>query len=69
MNFRAPFNFRASHNLRGIFVVLFMRNIDKEGENETKLELLFTFGVHSSQILHLNSLFSLNRGRFARNEY
>ena len=64
MIFRAHFNFRASHT----FGVFLMRNIDKEGKKETKLELLLAFGVHSSQILDLNGIFSLNRGHFARNE-
>ena len=44
-----------------------MINIDKEGKQETKLELLLTFGVHYSQILP-NGIFHLNRGCFARNE-
>ena len=45
-----------------------MQNIDKKGKKETKLELLLTFGVLSSQNLHPNSIFNLNRGHFARNE-
>ena len=68
MNFRAPFNFRTSHNFRGTFRVYLMKNRDKEDKKETKLELLVTFGVHSSQILHLNGKFNLIRGRFARNK-
>ena len=68
INFRVPFIFRASHNFRGTFAVFLMKNIDKEGEKETKLELLLTFGVHSSQTLHPNGIFSLNRGHFARNK-
>ena len=68
MNFRAPFNFRASHKLRGTFQVFLMENIDKKGKKATKLELLLTFGVLSSQNLHPNGIFNLNRGHFARNE-
>ena len=68
MNFRVPFNFRASRNFRDTFKAFLMKNIDKEGKKETKLELLLTFGVHSSQILHPKGIFNLNRGRFARNE-
>ena len=49
-------------------MVFLMKNIEKESKKETKLELLLTFGVHSSQILHLNGIYSLNRGHFARNE-
>ena len=45
-----------------------MKNIDKEGKKETKLELLLTFGVHYSQILHLSGIFNLDRGRFSPNE-
>ena len=45
-----------------------MKNIDKKGKKEITLELLLTFGVHSSQILHPRSKFNLNRGRFARKE-
>ena len=68
MNFRAPFNFRASHKFRGTFVVFLMNTIDKKGKTETKLELLLTFGVLSSQNLHPNGISNLNRGHFARNE-
>ena len=39
-----------------------MKNIDKEGKKEIKLELLSTFDVHSSQILHHISNFILSRG-------
>ena len=45
-----------------------MKNIDKEGKKETKLELSLIYGVHLSQILHHNGIFNLNRGRFALNE-
>ena len=45
-----------------------MKNIDKEGKKETKLELLLTFGVHYNQILHPSGIFNLNRGRFAPNK-
>ena len=41
---------------------------EKYKGKKTKLELLLTFGVHSSQILHLNGKFSLNRGHFAQDE-
>ena len=50
------------------FGVFLMKNIDKEGKKETKLELLLTFGVHYSQILHPNCTFNPNQGRFAPNE-
>ena len=68
MNFRAPFNFRASLKFRGTFGVFLMKNKDKKGKKETKLELLLTFGVLSSQNLHPNGIFNLNRVHFARNE-
>ena len=68
MNFRAPFNFRASHKFRGTFRVFLMKIMDKKGKKETKLELLLTFAVLSSQNLHPNGIFNLNRGHFARNE-
>ena len=45
-----------------------MKNIDKKGKKETKLELSLTFGVLSSQNLHPNGIFNLNRGQFVRNE-
>ena len=45
-----------------------MKNIDKEGKKETKLERLLTFGVHYNQILHPSVIFNMNRGRFAPNE-
>ena len=68
MNFRAPVNFRAPHKFRGTFEVFLMKNIDEKGKKETKLEVFFTFGVLSSQNLHPNGIFNLNRGHFARNE-
>ena len=68
MNFRAPFNFCASYKFRGTFEVFLMKNIDKKGKKETKLELLHTFGVLSSQNLHPNGIFYLNRGNFVRIE-
>ena len=39
-----------------------MKNIDKNGKKETKLELSHTVGVLSSQNLHPNGIFNLNRG-------
>ena len=65
MNFRAPFNFRASHKIRGTLGVFLMKNIDKK---DKKIELLLTFGVLSSQNLHPNGIFNLNRGHFVRSE-
>ena len=67
MNFRAPVNFRAPHKFRGTFEVFLMKNIDKKGKKETKLELLLTLGVLSSKNLHPNGIFNLNRGQFVRN--
>ena len=68
MNFRAPFNFRASHKIKGAFGVFLVKNIDRKGKKETKLEFLLTFVVLPSQNLHPNGIFNLNRGHFARNE-
>ena len=68
MNFRAPFNFRASHKIKGAFGVFLLKNIDKKGKKETELEFLLAFGVLSSQNLHPNGIFNLNRGHFVRNE-
>ena len=69
MNFRAPFNFRASHKIKGAFGIFLVKNIDKKGKKETKLDFLLTFGVLSSQNLHPNDIFNLNRVHFAQNEY
>ena len=69
MNFRAPFNFRASLKIKGAFGVFLVKNIDKKGKKETKFEFLLDFGVLSSQNLHPKGIINLNRGHFARNEY
>ena len=68
MNFHAPVNFRAPHEFRGTFEVFLMKNIDKNGKKQTKLELSHTVGVLSSQNLHPNGIFNLNRGNFVRIE-
>ena len=68
MNFRTPFYYRASHKMKGALGVFLMKNIDKKGKKGTKLEFLLTFGVLSSQNLHSNGIFNLDRGHFARNE-
>ena len=68
MNFRAPFNFRASLKFRGTFGVFLMKNKDKKGKKETKLDILLAFGEHHNQILYPSGIFNLNRGRFAPNE-
>ena len=68
MNFRAPFNFRASHKIKGAFGVFLVKNIDKKGKKETKFEFLLDFGVLSSQNLHPKGIINLNRGHFVRNE-
>ena len=46
------FNFRVSCYFGDIFGVFLMQNMNEEGKKEIKLELLPTFGVHCSQILH-----------------
>ena len=55
------------HKFRGTFPVFLMKNVDQKGKKETKLELLLTFGVLSSQNLHLNGIFNLSQAHFARN--